>query len=318
MAWTQDEEGNWFEFQDPGFDPNDVNIVEPTITIDDEGRYIDEDTGEVYDPSNPGNFSESEIAERERANEAWLEANSYITPPASPSRPPYLPPGLRRPPPASVLPPLEATPYSPATAFAGGGFTAHPELGRLIITPVAGVTEQQVISALRYYRGLGGWTLQETIDRLQEPGFVVQVAEIMRLDPAIIKGIFEKILATGISGILMALTGNFPLAAMGYFATDRALGTDTGVRFQGWLAGNASADGQPLLPIGMPVPEGLPNEIFNDFRFICFDRLSQRWWPSDEVRPLSYQGDSYRWLAMDRVDGKMYHANWIKKPVVYI
>jgi hypothetical protein len=99
---------------------------------------------------------------------------------------------------------------------------------------------------------------------------------------------------------------------------DRVLGKDAGAPFQGWMTGTPMVDGQAVLPIGMPIPDGLPNEIFNDFRFICYDRLSQRWWPTDELKPLPYQGDQYRWLALDRVDGKLYHANWIKKPQIFV
>jgi len=191
-------------------------------------------------------------------------------------------------------------------------------MGRLVVTPLSSSNEQGILNMLRYHRGAAGWSYDTVVAQLQSPSYAEAVASRLGINVGAVQQVFSKVLSTGISGILMALTGNFPLAAMGYFASDRMLGADTGVRFQGWLSGAATVDGQPLLPMGMAIPEGLPNEIFNDFRFICFDRLSQRWWPSDEVRPLAYQGNEYRWVCLDRVDGKMYHANWIKKPVVYV
>lgn len=221
--------------------------------------------------------------------------------------------------------PNQPTKPAPLPGGAGGhgvstGSRGLPGVGgRLTIAPVGDFTELEILNALRYQRGALGMSLDQFREQLNNPSFMESIANSLGIDVGLVQNVSQKVLSTGISGLLMALTGNFPLAAMGYFASDRVMDKPQ-MPFQGWMAGAAVADGQLVLPIGMPIPEGLPNEIFNDWRFICYDRLSQKWWPTDEIQPLSYQGSAneYRWLCMDRVDGKMYHANWIRKPRIYI
>lgn len=125
---------------------------------------------------------------------------------------------------------------------------------------------------------------------------------------------------TGASTIIMLLTGNFPMAAMGYFASTRLTAGAAKQLFNGTMTGAATIDGVPLTVAGIAIPQGLPNDIFDDFRFTCFDRLTGKWWPTDEIQPLAYQGadDQYRWVVLDRVSQKIYHANWIKKPNIYV
>lgn len=197
-----------------------------------------------------------------------------------------------------------------------GGYSGT-ELGRLIIEPVANAGERQILNAIRQLRSQGSWSIEDLMQRLNDPSMAEQLANAMNTDVGIVTNVFKKVLSTGISGVLMALTGNFPLAAMGYFASDRVLGQPSGVPFSGY-PGLGTFDGVPVLPMGLSVPDGLPNEIFGDFRFVCCDLLSMKWYPTDEIRPLNYQGGQYRWFCLDRVDGRVYQANWIKKPVIYV
>jgi len=161
-----------------------------------------------------------------------------------------------------------------------------------------------------------GYTADELQSALRNPTWLAQIAQGTGVSQEKIQQIASKILATGVSGILLAVTKNFPLAAMGYFALDNMFSKSGKAEFNGWMSGEATIDGFPLMPFGVEIPEGLPNEIFADYRFICYDHLTGKWFPSDEIQPLNYSGNGgYRWMCLDRVEGKVYRCNYIKKPL---
>lgn len=184
---------------------------------------------------------------------------------------------------------------------------------RLFVGSLNGTSADMVMQAIK---SLGaGYSNQELLAKLAAPDFNLAIAQATGMNVTDVKNITQKVISTGLSGLLMAITGNFPVAAMGYFAADRLFSSSGKAEFNGWLAGEASFDGVPIAPFGIEIPNGLPNEIFADFRFINYDRLSGRWFPSDEVQPLTYDSnENFRWFTLDRVDGKVYHCNWIKKP----
>lgn len=149
--------------------------------------------------------------------------------------------------------------------------------------------------------------------------FLNQLAKGVGLTDEQTSKIGKKILSTGASAATFAATGNFPIAAMAYFAIDRAF--DSAVQravFNGSEIEEANLDGMPLLKYGLEIPSGLPNDVFDDYRFVCFDRVTGKFWPSDEVQPLSYQGNDFRWLCLDRISAKVYQCNMIKRPRIYL
>lgn len=62
-----------------------------------------------------------------------------------------------------------------------------------------------------------------------------------------------------------------------------------------------------------------PNEIFGNFQFICLDTLTGNFFPSDEIRPINYDGGQpVRWLCYDKLTNKMYKATQIRKATIYV
>lgn len=152
-----------------------------------------------------------------------------------------------------------------------------------------------------------------------DPGFMSKVANALGVPETSVKSAITKLGAAGASGLLMGLTGNFPVAAMGYFALDRMLDPSAGKQmFKGALMNDQSLNGIALEKVGIDIPPALPHDIFADYRYICYDRLTNKWWPSDEVKVLSYSSNTFRWLCLDRLDGKMYQANVIMRPRIYL
>jgi len=180
--------------------------------------------------------------------------------------------------------------------------------------------EALVAESLRAMYSTGKW---KPGDSLLSPGLVDGIAQSTGWQPSHVANVLGKIVATGASGLTFAATGNFPVAAMAYFTTDKLLNPQsTGQKdpFTGMLTpGVMSVDGVPMMQLGIEVPEGLPNEVFSDYQFVCYDHISGKWYPSDEVRPLPYQSNEpHRWTCLNRLDGRIYHANQIKTPRIFL
>lgn len=166
------------------------------------------------------------------------------------------------------------------------------------------------------YKPFGG--LKRLLLLMQDPAKAEAARHRLSMSASIWQKVMNKLIACGVSALLMGVTGNFPVAAMGYFAADGLLdGQSQKLMYNGTLVDNFSVGGYSLKPIGLQIP-GLPNEIFFEYRYCCFDQLSGKIYPSDEIRPLNYQGGTFRWVCIDRMDGSMYHANFIKKPRIYL
>lgn len=160
--------------------------------------------------------------------------------------------------------------------------------------------------------------MRVTLEELQAEENITYYARELRLSRERMIQLLGSIAGAGFSAILMALGASFPLAAMSYFAT-RGLAMPGKEYFRGVVAGEATVDGQPVLPLDVELPQGLPHDIFDQWRFCCYDRLSGTWWPTDYVQVLPYDSNEpYRWVCLDRVTQKIYHANWIKKPQIMI
>jgi len=132
----------------------------------------------------------------------------------------------------------------------------------------------------------------------------------------------KMMLAAGASAAVFAITKSFPLGAAAYFGVQSLL-QPSGVRelFAGFEGGEGSTwDGHTIDGPSMDLPEGIPNQIFAEYRFVCYDRLTQRWFPSDEIRPLAWDSseDTWRWFCLDRQTGKVYHANKIRKARIWL
>lgn len=134
-----------------------------------------------------------------------------------------------------------------------------------------------------------------------------------------LKPVLNAVLGAGASAAIMATTKNFPLAAMGYFATNTIMDGDNGrTVFNGITMKDASVGGVPLMVDALTLPDGLPNDIFSDYQYICYDRLTGKVWPSDEVKVSASSGGAFRWLVTDRLDGKIYHCYMIKAPRIVL
>lgn len=166
------------------------------------------------------------------------------------------------------------------------------------------------------FREAGG--LKRILKLMEDPSKAMAVKHRMGLSDFDWQKIISKLVACGVSAVLMGATGNFPVAAMGYFAADGLLEPSTQkLMYNGTLVDSFMIGGHALKPIGLEIP-GLPNEIFFEHRYVCFDQISGKIYPSDEIRPLNYQGGTFRWVCIDRLDGSMFHANYIKKPRIYL
>lgn len=153
---------------------------------------------------------------------------------------------------------------------------------------------------------------------LLTPAMMDAVAKDLSLDRETVANVVRKVISTGTSAALFGLTGNFPVAAMGYFAMDRILLPEGKKLYDGSMVREAQWNGVPLRPVAVKIPDGLPNEIFYGYRFICYDRVSGKVYPSDQIQVLNYEGGAWRWFCLDRLDGNTYHANLIKKPRIYL
>jgi len=163
----------------------------------------------------------------------------------------------------------------------------------------------------------------------QSTGVISWISNYTGIPQERVSTYLNQTLAAGASALTMILApGNFPLAASAYFATQALLpriGKDATapdgtkkVSFNGYSA-EGSIDGKPLTALGVTLPMGLPNEIFGDYRFTCYDKLTNKWYPSDEIEPIQYWGgEDYRYVCLDRVSSKIYHANKIKAVRLYV
>jgi len=133
-------------------------------------------------------------------------------------------------------------------------------------------------------------------------------------------------LAAGASALTMVLSGgNFPLGAAVYYGMQGTIpklttSSDGGKKelFKGYQA-EGQIDGQPMTALDINLPLGLPHDIFGDYRFVVYDRLTGRWMPADEIEPISYWGpENYRYICLDRVTSKIYHADKIRAVRLYV
>lgn len=155
--------------------------------------------------------------------------------------------------------------------------------------------------------------------KLEDAGVTAELARKLGLDTSTVKALGRAVAGTAASALVMGVTGNFPLAAMAYFGVNTLLGSSGKQQFDGVMLGQAAVDGVAIPELNMVLPSGLPNEIFSDYRFICYDRVSLKWYPSDDVMPLNYDGgNDYRWVCLDRVTGRVFKANTIKRPRIFL
>lgn len=224
---------------------------------------------------------------------------------------------------------LEALKAQQALTQRGGTAPADSPYSRLLFPGYAAEQQrvaQAIYEQMQAEQAMSSFSNAPGVDYIPTPFLLADkaqsIADTTGIPVTRVKQIGAKLLGAGMSALVMAATGgNFPLGAMAYFAIDRAM-SPSGLRdvFNGTKTDVPGVvDGLTLSTLGVEIPDGLPNEIFGDFRFICFDRLSGKFWPSDEVQPLGYQGgNEYRWLCLDRVTQRVYQANLIKRPRIYL
>lgn len=146
------------------------------------------------------------------------------------------------------------------------------------------------------------------------------LSEITGMPASDINRLGASIAGAGASALMFGATGNFPLSAMAYFGVNSLTNNLTGKSsFNGMTLGEAKVDGISIPQLKMTLPTGLPNAIFSDYRYICYDRVSLKWYPSDEISPLNYDGgNDYRWLCLDRVTGQTFKCNIVKRPRIFL
>lgn len=145
------------------------------------------------------------------------------------------------------------------------------------------------------------------------------IASKTGMDINLVNRLGKSLAGAAASAVTMSATGNFPLAAMAYFGVNTLLGGDRRRTFEGINLGEASINGITIPKLEMTLPAGLPNSIFKDYRYICYDRVSLKWYPSDLVQPLNYDGgNDYRFICLDRVTGDIYKCNTIKRPRIFL
>jgi len=150
------------------------------------------------------------------------------------------------------------------------------------------------------------------------------------IDESRVEQSLRMTLAAGASALTMVVTGgNFPLGAAAYFAaqgllpkattsSNQSSNKDAKKLFMG-INAEGTIDGMPLSAIDVSLPMGLPHDIFDPYRYICYDRLSRRWFPADEVEPLNYWGqDEFRYIVLDRVTSKVFHCDKVRPVRVYV
>lgn len=206
----------------------------------------------------------------------------------------------------------------------GAGYPAKSE--RLVLHH--NKPESMVEAALR--RGLNqGYYDVSALKRMDE-GVIGWLVEQTGLLPSEVKNLLGGILGAGASALTMVLSGgNFPLGAMAYFAgqgatkialnrsSDNPLPSQKAL-FEG-ISGEGSIDGAYINSLDVTLPAGLPHEIFGGYRFVCYDKIQKAWLPSDTIYPIQYWSDEpYRYLCLDRVKQRVYHADSILKPKIYI
>jgi len=152
------------------------------------------------------------------------------------------------------------------------------------------------------------------------------LAEKTGVEEAKVSQYLNQTLAAGASALTMVLSGgNFPLGAAAYFGTQALLpkagsssANGTKALFTGYEA-EGSIDGQALEAYRVQLPYGLPHDIFGAYRFVCYDHLTGKWFPSDEITPLQYwSAENYRYTVLDRVTSKVYHCDYVKPVRLYV
>jgi len=182
----------------------------------------------------------------------------------------------------------------------------------------------KVEAALRMGLNLGELDLDEV--KHGAVNVIKWLAEATGQPESKVEGYLRMTLASGASALTMVLSGgNFPLGAAAYFATQALLpkattssAGQTKQLFKGYQA-EGTIDGQPVTALDVSLPMGLPHDIFGQYRFVVYDRLSDRWVPADEIEPLNYwSGENYRYVCLDRVTSKIYHSDKIKAVRLYV
>lgn len=155
--------------------------------------------------------------------------------------------------------------------------------------------------------------------RIGDSNVTAIISAITGLDHQLVARLGSALAGASASAVTMSAFNNFPLAAMAYFGVNTLMDNNRQKRFEGVELGGAQVDGISIPQLKLTLPAGLPNSIFKDYRYICYDRVSLKWYPSDEVQPLNYDGgNDYRWLCLDRVTGDIYKSNTIKRPRIFL
>jgi len=154
--------------------------------------------------------------------------------------------------------------------------------------------------------------------KLRSDGDLQRLASQTGVAPEILDRVLGAVAGAGVSAAIMGATGNFPLGAMGYFATNTILNDDSKALFNGVSLKAATYDGVPVIAPTVSIPRELPNDIFANYQYICYDRVTGKVWPSDEVKVIPNVGNPFRWFVQDRLDGQYYHCYAIKAPRIYL
>jgi len=183
----------------------------------------------------------------------------------------------------------------------------------------------RVEAALRYGLNEEVFNLEEL--KKGDIGVIAKISEFTGLPQDKVAMYLRQTLAAGASALTMVVSGgNFPLGAAAYFATQGLLpklassGSAGGTKelFKGYTA-EGQIDGKPVSMLDVNLPMGLPHDIFGDFRFTCYDRLTGKWLPSDDIVPIQYwSNEDYRYVCLDRVTSKVYHCNNLKPARIYV
>jgi len=201
----------------------------------------------------------------------------------------------------------------------GGGYRAPQQL-----TMQVSNERSRLEAALRYGLNEGELDIEDV--KKESPTVIGWLADVLGMEDSKAQYLLRSTLSAGASALTMVLTGgNFPLGAAAYFGTQALLpiateNKDPAVKkqFKGYSAVGA-IDGNQLTAIDMQLPMGLPHDIFGDYRFVVYDHLTGKWFPSDEIEPVNYwSNEQYRYTCLDRVTSKVYHSNKIKAVRLYI
>jgi len=186
----------------------------------------------------------------------------------------------------------------------------------------------RVEAALRFGLNNGDFDLDQV--KKESVTLITGLSQMTGLPESKVASYLRSTVASGASALTMALSGgNFPLGAAVYFGTQALMpnlidrqkdeaGNPKKIEFKGYSA-EGSIEGHPLVSTEIKLPYGLPHDIFGPYRFTCYDHLTGKWMPSDEIEPIQYwSNDPYRYTCLDRINSKIYHADKIKAVRLYV